>query len=395
MKYDVNIREEIFGATILDLLTGKREYVTKEELNKILIEGVFPNDSIVNKIVQVNNIKFTRIKKDYVDKNHFSFADIAYIELTRACNLKCKHCLNNSGKVIENQFKTNELLKLVSDLSNAGIQEIRFTGGEPLMCKDIFELIKLATQNGVYTSIGTNGTLITKEVANKLKEAGLKKAVVSIDGTEKMHDYIRGEGNYKKTIEGIKNLEENGIKVRVNSVIMSTNIEDVIKLAKEMHKNKIPLFIRRFIESGRGVNLKNNTLTKSDYDYLREKLSYELNNGTYINGHYLRNDEGIMHRIKLPFTFIRGCKAGQRAIVIMPDGKLHLCGFLAAQGFPSVGNAKDVNNWNKYWKEINSNNYLGELKKNLDKYNRINNVQPTNCLAYVQRFLNEEERKCL
>lgn len=395
MEYNINIREESFGGTILNLLTGKREYVTKEELERILQKDTFPKDSIVNTIKKKHNIKFTTLDKKYENNKHFSFADIAYIELTRACNLKCKHCLNNSGRIMPNQFTSDELVKLVTELSEAGIQEIRFTGGEPLMFKNIFELINLATRNGIYTSIGTNGTLITKKVAEKLKKAGLKKAVVSIDGTEKMHDCIRGEGNYKKAIEGIRNLEENDIQVRVNSVVMRTNIEDVIELAQEMHKNKIPLFIRRFIESGRGANLKNNTLTKTDYDYLRERLSSELNNGTYVNGHYLRNDEGIEHRIKLPFPFVKGCKAGQRAIVIMPDGELHLCGFLAAQGFPSVGNTRNIDNWREYWKEVNSHDHLCELKQNLDIYNNLPNVQPTNCLAYVQRFLNKEEEKCL
>ena len=331
MNYNINIRQEDFGATVMNLQNGKREYITTNELNNILKNGIFPEDSIVKNIKQKYKIKYTELKNKGEENNHFSFADIAYIEVTRACNLKCTHCLNNSGVNIENQLNKKQWLNVISSLGKQGIQEIRFTGGEPLVNKDIFEFINLASQLGIYTSIGTNGTLITEQVAKQLKGVGLNKAIISLDGTEKAHDKIRGEGNYKKTIQGIEELEKNKIEVRVNAVVMKENLEDMIIFAKKMHKNKTHLFIRRFIESGRGTLLKNNTLNKKDYDYFREKLSNEIKEDKYINGHYLRNDEGIQHRIKLPFNFIKGCKAGQRALVIMPDGDIHLCGFLAAQ----------------------------------------------------------------
>ena len=396
MNYNVNIREECFGATVMNLKTGKREYITKDELDKITRNTIFPKDSIANIDNEEYKIKFTELKNKESKENHFSFADIAYIEITRACNLKCKHCLNNSGAKMPNQLTKSELLTLISKLAESGIQEIRFTGGEPLVHPDIYKFIERATSLGLYTSIGTNGTLITKKVAKELKKAGLNKAIVSIDGTEETHDSIRGTGNYRKTIDGIKNLKNNEIEVRVNAVVMKHNLENIIYLAKEMHNNKTSLFIRRFIESGRGTLLRDHTLNKKEYDYLRASLSNELENGKYINGHYLRNDEGIEHRIKLPFTFVKGCKAGQRALVIMPDGDIHLCGFLAAQGFKSVGNVRNVEDWKQYWDKIHEKDELENLKENLDNYNKIPNIQTTNCLAYVQRFLNneKEEAKC-
>lgn len=394
MGYNVNIREEIFGGTVYNLENGKRDYVTKEELKDILEKNLFPLDSVVNTLKKKYNIRYTPLNEKTTRINHFSFADIAYLEVTRACNLRCKHCLNNSGEAIPNQLNLAELKNLVECWAKEGIQEIRFTGGEPLVFNGIFELIELATKLGVYASIGTNATLVTKDIAKKLKNSGLKKAVVSIDGTEKMHDYIRGESNYKKTIEGIKNLESEGINVRVNAVIMKTNMNDIITLAKELNKRKIPLFIRRFIESGRGENLKDNTLTKADYDYVREKLKNELENDKYIGGHYLRNDEGINHRVELPFRFIKGCKAGERAIVVTPEGNLHLCGFLAAQGFEPVGNVRNVKNWSEYWVELHKRDCLHNLRENLDNYNNIEGIQETNCLAYVQRYLSGDKLKC-
>lgn len=387
MNYDINIREEVFGGTLMDVKTGKRVYITKKELKNILNNNIFPKDlQYLNK--DNLNIKFTKLTKKI--GNMFSFFDIVYLELTRACNLKCIHCLNNSGIKQKDELTKEDLLKLIKNFSSHGVQEIRFTGGEPLLFNGIYDLIRFATEEGICTSLGTNGTLVTKEVAKKLKESGLKKVVVSIDGNKKTHDKIRGKKNYQKAMNGLKYLQKNGINVRVNSVIMKSNMEDVIKLAKKMSRKKITIFIRRFISSGRGKHLENNMLNKKDYDYVRNKLQKELTKKTYVNGHYLRNDEGVNSRIKLPFE-IRGCKAGQRAITILPNGDVNLCGFLAAQDFPKVGNIKEIDDFLNFWILINKNDYLLNLRNNLDKYNKLLNVQETYCLAYIANYLKDNK----
>lgn len=383
MNYDINIREEIFGGTLCNTKTGKRVYITSEELKKILENKSFPED--LKKYYKENSkIKFVPLKRKI--ENHFSFFDIVYIELTRGCNLKCIHCLNDSGKSNKDELSKEEWLDLIDKFSNLGVQEIRFTGGEPLLFSGIYDLIKMATENGICTSLGTNGTLINQKVAKMLKESGLKKAVISIDGNEDVHDAIRGEGNFKKAFQGLNYLKEEGIDVRINSVIMKSNMEDIIKFAKNMHDKKTTLFIRRFIESGRAKKLENNMLTQSDYEIVKEKLKDELIMGPYINGHYLRNDEGIHSRIDLPFK-IRGCKAGQRAIAIMPNGDINLCGFLAAQGFPKVENIKNISDWAKFWDELQKHDKLAYLRENLDLYNSQKNVQTTYCLAYIYNYL--------
>ena len=167
----------------------------------------------------------------------FTFSDVVFIEVTRECNLRCKHCLNNSGSKMKNELNKEEIENLIRNLSKAGVSEIRFTGGEPLLNENIYDYIKLCTKLGLSTSIGTNGTLIDDVVITKLKEAGLKRSVVSLDGTEKIHDFIRGKGNFNKAFYGINLLKDNGIDVRVNSVIMKNNIEDVIELAKFLDSN--------------------------------------------------------------------------------------------------------------------------------------------------------------
>jgi MoaA/NifB/PqqE/SkfB family radical SAM enzyme len=386
--YIVNIREESFGGTLFNLKTGKRYYINKEELKNILDNCCFPSDIDISKDIKKENIKFVPLKKTKKTVQ-FSFADIVFLEVTRKCNLHCKHCLNNSGKSLPNELSQDELKSLINEFANHGVQDIRFTGGEPLLYDGIYDLIKLASSQGIYTSIGTNGTLVTEEIAKKLKDCGLNKAVVSIDGTKKHHDFIRGNGQYEKAIQGLENLQKQGISVRVNSVIMRSNMDDVISFAKELNKKQIHVFLRRFIESGRGANLKNNMMSKSDYEYVKEQLKDELKEKNII-GHYLHDASGIRPRIVLPFR-MAGCKAGQRSIAIMADGDIQLCGFLYSQGMKGINNIRNIKNWNTFWNDLQKRDELKNLRSKLNDYNKIPGIQETYCLAYIKLLMNKGE----
>jgi len=380
MQVRSNLRIESFGGTLFDLRSGKRVYLNKEEVKNI---------SPISDIIIDNTCfeaPFAIVTPPNLPTNGFSFADTAFIEVTRKCNLHCIHCLNNSGKEVAQQLQPNEFRSLIENLSKAGIQEIRFTGGEPLLHSNIYEFIKLASENGVRPSIGTNATLITPEVAYTLKRAGLKQAVISLDGTEEAHDNIRGLGNFKKALNGIKNLQDQGILIRINSVLMKNNYKDIINLMRELNSKHLPVFIRRFIESGRGNGQFSQVLSKEDYDKIREELRDELNE-KYIKGHYL-NDMPIKPRIELPFER-RACSAGQRGIVILPNGNIHTCGFLAAQGEKPLGNAREIKNWSEFWNNLIITDPLKNLRRELDNYNSKPKVQPTTCLAYVAYKLKE------
>ncbi|MEQ8162223.1 MAG: radical SAM protein, partial [Smithellaceae bacterium] len=114
--------------------------------------------------------------------------------MTRRCNLKCIHCYSNSADIdYADELTTDEGKELITDLAAFGSPVILFSGGEPLMRRDLFELARYATEKGMRAVISTNGTLITNEVAAKLKEIGLSYVGVSLDGLEKTHDRFRGK----------------------------------------------------------------------------------------------------------------------------------------------------------------------------------------------------------
>ena len=114
--------------------------------------------------------------------------------MTRRCNLKCIHCYSNSADIdYPDELTTEEGKKLIDDLAAFGSPVILFSGGEPLIRKDLLELAQYATDKGMRAVISTNGTLITKEIAAKLQKIGLSYVGVSLDGLEKTHDRFPGK----------------------------------------------------------------------------------------------------------------------------------------------------------------------------------------------------------
>lgn len=379
MENVILLRKEAFGGTLFNPTIGKRIYITKQEFDELIINndlvyelGIIDvehkKEEVKIKVVENKNSNFS---------NMFSFADTVYIELTRRCNLFCKHCLNNSGKKVDNELTKDEVIDMINKLSLEGVQEIRFTGGEPLLFEGIYEIINCAHNNGLRTSLGTNATLITKEAANKLKQSGLNNAVVSLDGTKEIHDSIRGMGNFDNAMRGLKHLIEADIDVRVNSVIMKNNINEVIELAKSLNKEGIKLFIRQFVSTGRGKNLKDYSLSNSEYKSVKEQLALELSQN--VQGHNLKNNNGTNSRIPLGFE-ISSCRAGQRTMCITPEGNIFPCGFLASQGFGALGNIRNVESFCNFWYELSNKDILLNIRKEMKKYNETHE-EKIKCMA--------------
>ena len=131
-------------------------------------------------------------------------------DFTHKCNLNCKHCYSNSGAVREEELTTKEALAVVDQLADAGVTALAFSGGEPLTRKDFFEVATHAADRGLYVSVATNGTLLTKENVQKLKQAKVNYVEVSIDGaTAKTHDEFRGvPGSIRQSSSWLKNCVE-------------------------------------------------------------------------------------------------------------------------------------------------------------------------------------------
>lgn len=298
----------------------------------------------------------------------FSRPKKVYLELTRACNLACIHCLNDSGSRMEAEFRSEEVLELVGRLTAFGVLEIRFTGGEPTIHPVFEEAIALATRLGVKTSIGSNAVAITEESAARLFQAGLQKAIVSLDGDEPRNDAVRGAGSFRRSWRGVCALHASGVDVRVNAVAMKTTMGGLRSLAEICVEEGVHLFIRRYIPSGRAVGNLSEFPTNVDYAHLRTELHAFVQQGA-VDGHYLSANR---HEV---------CSAGTSAFVILPNGDVKSCGFLSELGESSYGNVRSEE-LSVIWNRVTSSRFLAESNSSLESWsNRRPDLPRTNCPA--------------
>lgn len=372
----VLIRREFFGATIFDVFTGRRMYVNRSEFVDIKRNGFTKS---LRKELGIIGQEFLITEPKWLPKFNFSAPDTVFFEITRACNLKCSHCFNNSGIKLNDEIPYEKKIRIIKDLWQTGVQEIRFTGGEPLVSQEICDLLSFSANLGFRNSIGTNASLVTKDYSKQLANSGLHSAVVSVDSMGSVHDKIRGKGCFVKTMRGISFLRSSGISVRINAVVVRSNFEKIVSLVEYFFKQEIPVFLRRFIPVGRLNDAVNEVLTANEYIVLKNTLTpYLEDKSNLIQGHYLREME-IKTRISLPFVRQK-CSVGSRGLVILPSGKVQTCGFLSSLGEQHIGCVlKEPIRF--IWKRLLTSEYVNSLCKNLAEYNAQTMHCRTNCFA--------------
>jgi len=285
---------------------------------------------------------------------------------TWACNLRCKHCYASAGpKPRPEELSTREALRVVRELADAGVTIIAFSGGEPLMRKDIYKVLELAKDYGMYTALATNGTLITKEVARKLKELDLFYVEISIDGANpETHDAFRGiPGAFERAMRGVKNCVEVGLWTQVAMTLTKMNVSELpalIDLCEEVGVKGITCF--NFVPTGRGIFIVDNDLSPKEREETLRLMLGEVLKGRKLQvvstaPQYarvalqveaaLRSGKELIvpaHFWNPRFTkavvgiseFIGGCGAGRFYCAIDPDGTITPCVFMPV----SVGNVR-------------------------------------------------------
>lgn len=158
------------------------------------------------------------------------------IKLTWQCNLRCTMC-NVWRQSRENRLTIPIVQSLARELSALGAEKVHLSGGEALLHPEIFEIVALFAKQDMRVNLTSNGTTLTPEAAARLTESGIRNVSVSLDGaTPAVHDALRGKGNWKRTIRGIRNLrraaKHAGRKphIRINTVITRHNYRDVAGL---------------------------------------------------------------------------------------------------------------------------------------------------------------------
>lgn len=184
---------------------------------------------------------------------------LLFWEVTKGCNLRCIHCRATATELMSpRDLPTGKALNIISQIADFGNPILVLSGGEPLYRNDIFELAEYGTSRGLRVALATNGTLVTKDVAQKTKDAGIKRVSISLDGSDAAtHDSFRGiPGAFDAAVYGMRNLQELGVSVQINTTIARHNahqLPSVLELARRLGADALHTFL--LVPVGCGVDI--------------------------------------------------------------------------------------------------------------------------------------------
>lgn len=187
--------------------------------------------------------------------------------ITRKCNLQCVHCYNDSGPgKTSHEISTVEAKGVIDDLARFGVPSILFSGGEPLLRHDLFELMEHAIGKGVHAVISTNGTLIDEKRAEQIQHLGVSYVGVSLDGIGPVNDRFRGvSGAFEQAVRGIRNCQQAGVRVGLRLTLTKRNVQELEGLFAFFEAEGIErACFYHLVPSGRGAALAGEDLTHAE-----------------------------------------------------------------------------------------------------------------------------------
>jgi len=304
--------------------------------------------------------------------------------ITRNCNLKCKHCYSSAFKNnFSGELNTTEAKKVIDDLSSINVPVLLISGGEPLIRNDLFEIINYALNKTIKVTLSTNGTLINKNIAQKIKDSGISYVGISLDGLKKTHNNFRGKENaFKKAIKGIDNCLKINQKVGIRFTITKSNLKELPAIINLMEKKDIPrACFYHLVYSGRGENLKKQDTTdkqkqeildllyKKSNEYLNKGADKEIltvanqTDGVYT---YLKLKKDNPDQAKKALALLKhngGNRSGIAIASIDWEGKIHPNQFMSTYTLGNIKNKK----FSKIWQAGKTNSLLSKLR-NRKKY---------------------------
>ncbi len=272
-------------------------------------------------------------------------------EITRRCNLFCAHCRASSeDEQYEDELSIQECYQLVDEIIKVGKPILILTGGEPLARPDVLQIARYGVGKGLRVVMGTNGTLLSREMAYELKKVPVSRLAVSLDfPTPELQDEFRGKpGAYQEALDGIANAREAGIEIQINSTITKLNatyLADLLELSLKVGAVALHPFM--LVPTGRGKSLASQELSPQQYE---ETLNWiydrqaELGDRIFFKPtdapHYMRilkqrqseaprsKNAGSTSAHHPMQTITRGCLAGTGFCFISHRGNVQGCGYL-------------------------------------------------------------------
>ncbi len=269
---------------------------------------------------------------------------------TNQCNMFCDHCYREAGVRLEDELDTNQAKKLIREIKKAGFHIMIFSGGEPLMRPEIYELGAYATGQGLRAVLGTNGSLITLQVATALKEAGFMAAGVSLDSLDpkKNNAFRKLNRAFELTLEGMENLKAAGLPFQVHTTVMDWNVnelEGLTDFAVEIGAMAHHIFF--LVPTGRAVNIEEEALRVAEYEktiarVMEKQKQVNIEIKPTCAPQFMR----VADKKGIPVRFSRGCLAGISYCIISPRGDVQPCAYMDIR----LGNVKEKA-FDEIWQE--------------------------------------------
>ncbi len=279
---------------------------------------------------------------------------------TNRCNLQCKHCyIEAEDRDYTEELTTEQAKVFIDDLSLMNVPVLLFSGGEPLLRHDLFELVKYASARSLRPVISTNGTLLTSTNVTKLKESGIMYVGVSIDGKEETHDRFRNKkGAFRQSIEGLRESKKQGLKTGIRITLTKDNYKDLPFIFDLVEQEQIPrLCIYHLVYAGRAKGESNNDIPTSEkrkiveficdkvYDFSKRNIETEVlstdnhADGVFVYKEVLKNQPDRAEDVMKLLTLHGGCSAGTKFGNVGPTGNVHPCQFWQDA---VIGNVKET-----------------------------------------------------
>jgi len=295
-----------------------------------------------------------------------SFGPVVVYNCTSRCNLKCLHCYSSSdSNLSDSELTTAEAKRLLSQLAEINCSVLLFSGGEPLLRDDLFQLLAEARRLNLRTVLSTNGTLIDFDAAKRLAELTVAYVGVSLDGDEQFHDKFRGsKGSFKAALAGIENCKKAGIKTGLRFTITKANADQVpilFDIAASAGVRRICFY--HLIHTGRAKDLGDQTLSpqqsRRTVDNIIERTSESVQkdlvdevltvdnhcDGPYLLVRMRKEKNSRFENARQLLLANGGNKVGQKLVCVGWDGRVHADQFWRNY---SLGNVKDKT-FNKIW----------------------------------------------
>jgi len=338
---------------------GNNEYLlnkSRDIFQQLLETGWFKigdNNSIDNGCCSTTDLT-------HFDDNGCSGLDEIFLEITKRCNLNCHHCyIDNEG--LKNEIKTEQIMKIIDDVDKMGILKIKVTGGEPMMHKDFFDIIKYIESKNIGIRLYTNGSFLNRNTIDKLYSIGIKEIQISMDGfNSHTHDnFRRTKGNLDHIKNVLPYLDEKGINTIISYTVTDYNVLEISELGD---------YLRKF------QNVKLNASTFMNYhgqeDCIDEILKVSEETIKKLKDYAYSMQDIWSKKISYGFTYdnryIGYCGTGVFSCYISSSGKVYLCPVLQDDSF-KLGDINDSSIDEIWTNSIVLKEYRKHSLKDIDK----------------------------